>query len=228
MIEIKAIVFDLYGTFYDVHSVAASCEAHFPQHGREISVLWRQKQLEYAWLRSLMAKYGNLEKATVDGLIYACNHLHLDLDASTRDSPCNEYLRVQPFPEVPAALRRLNAFGLPLAILSNGSVHSIKTVVQNSGLDREFAHLISGDEVQIFKPHPRVYDLAERSPRLQRTEILFVSSNPGDATGACHFGYPVCWVNRSDRCFDELGQRPDHVVTGLDAQEEWVEEMRTA
>ena len=111
---------------------------------------------------------------------------------------------------MPAALSRLNALGLPLAILSNGSVHSIKTVVQNSGLEREFAHLISVDAVQIFKPHPRVYELAERSLRLQRSEILFVSSNPWDATGARYFGYPVCWVNRSGGCFDELGQRPDH------------------
>jgi 2-haloacid dehalogenase len=228
MTEIKAVVFDLYGTLYDVHSVATSCEGHFPQRGREISLLWRQKQLEYTWLRSLMAKYVNFEKATEDGLIYACNHLHLELDASTRDSLCNEYLRIQPFPEVPAALRRLNELGLPLAILSNGSAHSIKTVVQNSGLDHEFAHLISVDEVQVFKPDPRVYELAERNLRLQSSEILFVSSNPWDATGARYFGYSVCWVNRSGGCFDELGQRPDYVVTCLDALAELAANMRVA
>jgi len=86
--------------------------------------------------------------------------------------------------------------------------------------------LISVDAVQVFKPHPRVYELAERSLGLQRSEILFVSSNPWDATGARYFGYPVCWVNRSGGCFDELGQRPDHVVAGLDALAEWVTEMR--
>jgi 2-haloacid dehalogenase len=216
MTEIKAVVFDLYGTLYDVHSVATSCEAHFPLRGREISLLWRQKQLEYTWLRSLMAKYVNFERATEDALIYACIHLDLELDAPTMHSLCNAYLRIPPFPEVSAALRRLNVLGLPLAILSNGSVHSINTVVENSGLAREFAQLISVDEVQIFKPHPRVYELAERALGLQRSEILFVSSNPWDATGARYFGYPVCWVNRSGGCFDELGQRPDHVVTGLD------------
>jgi 2-haloacid dehalogenase len=228
MTEIKAVVFDLYGTLYDVHSVAATCEGYFPQRGREISMLCRQKQLEYTWLRSLMAKYVNFEKATEDGLIYACNCLHLELDATTRHSLCNEYLRIQPFPEVSAALRRLNELGLPLAILSNGSAHSIKTVVQNSGLDREFAHLISVDEVRVFKPDPRVYELAERTLRLQRSEILFVSSNPWDATGARYFGYPVCWVSRSGGCFDELGQRPDHVVTGLDALAEMIANERIA
>lgn len=213
----KALVFDLYGTLYNVHSVAARCEAQYPQRGNEISTLWRQKQLEYTWLRSLMGEYRNFEQATRDALVYTCKHLGLALDEAACDMLCQEYLRIQPFPEVPEALRRLNALGLPLAILSNGSTHSIRTVVQHSGLEHAFAHLISVDAVEIFKPHPRVYELAERRLALQRSDILFVSSNAWDAAGARHYGYPACWVNRSGGCFDELGQQPDHVVTGIDA-----------
>lgn len=213
----KALVFDLYGTLYNVHSVAAGCEAQYPQRGNEISALWRQKQLEYTWLRSLMGEYRNFELATRDALVYTCKYLRLALDEATCDALCQEYLRIQPFPEVPEALIRLNVLGLPLAILSNGSTHSIRTVVQHSGLEHAFAHLISVDAVEIFKPHPRVYELAERRLGLQRAEILFVSSNSWDAAGARHYGYPACWVNRAGNCFDELGQQPDHIVTGIDA-----------
>ena len=217
MNTIKGIVFDLYGTLYDVHSVAARCESYYPQRGREISVLWRQKQLEYTWLRSLMGQYANFEKATEDALVYTCRHLKLELDAARQVVLCDEYLRIQPFPEVPAALRQLKALGLPLAILSNGSIRSIDTVVRNSGLQDEFAHLISVDEVQVFKPHARVYELAERKLGLPRSEILFVSSNAWDVTGARYFGYPVCWVHRGGGTFDEIGQLPDHIVIGVDA-----------
>ena len=125
-------------------------------------------------------------------------------------------MRIQPFPEVPEALHRLSALGMPLAILSNGTTNSIRAVVQNSGLERAFAHLISVDAVEIFKPHTRVYELAERRLGLTRSEILFVSSNAWDATGARHYGYRACWVNRAGSCFDELGQQPDHIVSGID------------
>ena len=216
MPDIRALVFDLYGTLYDVHSVAARCEALHPGRGREISLLWRQKQLEYTWLRSLMGQYVSFEQATADALVYTCRHLGLALDAAGREVLCGEYLRIQPFAEVPAALRALNARGLPLAILSNGSVHSIDAVVSHSGLQDCFAHLISVEEVRIFKPHATVYALAERRLGLDRSSILFVSSNAWDATGARHFGYPVCWVNRGSNTFDEMGQRPDHVVAGVD------------
>ena len=217
MNDIRGIVFDLYGTLFDVHTVAALCEAFYPQRGREVSVLWRQKQLEYTWLRSLMGQYANFEKATEDGLNYTCHHLGLELDGDHRDALCEAYLHLQPFPEVPAALRELRTRGLPLAILSNGSIHSIDAVVRHCGLSGEFAHLISADEVQIFKPSNRVYDLAQRKLGLPRSAILFVSSNAWDATGAGYFGYPTCWVSRGGGTYEELGHQPDHVVSGIDA-----------
>lgn len=224
----QAIVFDLYGTLYDVHSVAGRCEHFYPQRGGEISRLWRQKQLEYTWLRSLMNQYLDFERATEDALVHTCKQLHLALDAPTRELLCREYLCIQPFPEVPQALRRLKALGLPLAILSNGSGHSIRSVVRNSGLEAEFTQLISVDEVQIFKPHPRVYQLAENRLERRPADILFVSSNAWDATGARYCGYPVCWVNRAGGSFDELGQRPDHMVGSLDALAELMEGVRVA
>lgn len=216
MNNIKAIVFDLYGTLYDVHSVSTRCEYYYPQRGLEVSVMWRQKQLEYTWLRSLMGQYADFEKATEDALVFTCKNLKLELDTERKDVLCDEYLRLRPFPEIPAALRGLRARGLPLAILSNGSVRSIESVVRNSGLKSEFAHLISVDDVKVFKPHSHVYELAERRLALSRSDILFVSSNSWDATGARHFGYPVCWVNRGEGTFDEMGQAPDLTVKGID------------
>jgi 2-haloacid dehalogenase len=216
MNSVKGIVFDLYGTLYDVHTVAALCDAHDPGRGLEISVLWRQKQLEYTWLRSLMNQYASFEQATEDALNYTCARLGLELDAKQRSALCDAYLHLRPFPEVPTALRALNERGIPLAILSNGSTHTINAVVRNSGLTHEFAHLISVESAGIFKPHIRVYELAERAMGLPKNEILFVSSNAWDATGAAYYGYTTCWVNRGTGTFDEMGQRPDHVVSGID------------
>jgi 2-haloacid dehalogenase len=217
MNNIKAVVFDLYGTLFDVHSVAARCEVCFPGHGREVSTLWRQKQLEYTWLRSLMDRYVNFEQVTAEALRFTCQHLRLDLDASTSAALCDAYLHITPFAEVPGALRELKPHGLPLAILSNGSPRSIEAVVSNAGLRDEFTHLLSVDAMRIYKPDSRVYGLAEQALDLDRSKILFVSSNAWDATGAKHFGFPTCWINRSGNTFDEMGQKPDWIVGGLDA-----------
>lgn len=215
MKQIKGIVFDLYGTLYDVHSVASACSRHFPGRGLEISMLWRQKQLEYTWLRSLMGQYITFEQATEDALRFVAKHLKLEMGDEVHAALSNEYLNIKPYPEVPATLVTLQSLGVPLAILSNGSVNSIRSVVGNSGLTDRFDHLISVADVQIFKPHRSVYELAENKLGLHRSEILFVSSNSWDASGARHFGYQVCWVNRSANTFDELGQQPDRVVGDL-------------
>jgi 2-haloacid dehalogenase len=217
MKPIQAIVFDLYGTLFDVHSVSAACGDHFAGRGREISAMWRQKQLEYTWMRSLMDRHEDFETATRDALVFTCRQLGLALDDQVRGRLCDAYLRLVPFAEVPSALGLLNAAGLKLAILSNGSTHSIASVVGHAGLSSQFAHLISIDEVGVFKPHRRVYELAQRRLDLPLDRILFVSSNSWDATGAAYYGYPTCWVNRSGGVFDELGRLPDLVVTGVDA-----------
>jgi 2-haloacid dehalogenase len=216
MNHIKAIAFDLYGTLYDVHSVVARCDQQFPGRGREISTLWRQKQLEYTWLRSLMNRYVTFEQATEDALRFTCRHLGLDLDGEAHKALCDAYLRLQPFPEVLATLHELRRRGLKLAVLSNGSPHSIGAVVGNSGLRAEFDHLLSVDPVRVYKPDDRAYLLAEQAFEVRRSSILFVSSNAWDATGARYFGFPTCWINRSGGVFEEMGQTPDWQLRGLD------------
>jgi len=216
MKAVKAVVFDLYGTLYDVHSVAGRCGERFPGRGLEISLLWRQKQLEYTWLRTLMGHYISFEQATEQALDYVAAHLKLSLPPEAHAELCNEYLRLRPYPEADAALSALRARGLPLAILSNGSVFSIHSVVEHSRLTHQFDHLISVEAVKMFKPHTSVYELAERTLGFARDEILFVSSNSWDASGACHFGYQVCWVNRFGNTFDRLGQTPHYTVASLD------------
>lgn len=221
---IKGIVFDLYGTLYDVHSVATRCNEIFPGRGQEISTLWRQKQLEYTWLRSVMGQYVSFDDVTEHALRYACNHLRLSLTDDALASLSDEYLKIAPYPEVPAALAELQRMGLPLAILSNGSVRSIGSVVTHSGMESRFAHLLSVEAVKVFKPHPSVYALAESNLNLPRAEVLFVSSNAWDASGARYFGFPVCWVNRAGNTFEELGQKPDCVISGLDQLATWLKQ----
>lgn len=211
MNAIKAVVFDLYGTLYDVYSVRTLCEHHFPGQGEAVSKMWRQKQLEYTWMRTLIGEYKDFESATLEALRYTCGTLGLALDSATESVLCNAYLRLTPFADVPAALLQLRAAGLKTAILSNGSRHSIQQVVVNSGLTTSFDHLISVDEVRLFKPHPKVYQLAMDTLQLDKNDILFVSCNSWDATGAKYFGYPVCWINRTGAVFDELGVSPDLV-----------------
>jgi 2-haloacid dehalogenase len=216
MDPIKAIAFDLYGTLFDVHSVAARCDQQFAGRGREISHLWRQKQLEYTWLRTLMNRYVTFEQATQDALRYTCKHLALDLDDNACQALCDAYLQLQPFPEVPETLRQLRRRGLKLAVLSNGSPHTIGAVVGHAGLRAEFDHLLSVDPVRAYKPDERAYGLAEQAFGIGRAEILFVSSNGWDATGARYFGFPTCWINRAGNVFEEMGQMPDWQVRGLD------------
>jgi 2-haloacid dehalogenase len=212
---ISAVVFDLYGTLYDVHSVALELEALYPGEGLEMSRLWRQKQLEYTWLRSLMGQYINFESATYDALRFCCAQMKLPLDTPTQERLCSSYLRLRTFSDTFDALRRLKNSGLPLGIVSNGSNYSIAQVVDNSDMRWAFNELISADDVAIFKPDSRVYALAEQRMDLPREQILFVSSNAWDATGATHFGFPVCWINRQGNAFDELGARPKYVASNL-------------
>jgi 2-haloacid dehalogenase len=220
--NIRAIVFDLYGTLYDVHSVVRLCDEVYPSRGESLSTLWRQKQLEYTWLRSMMGLYVSFESATEDALRFSCAHLGLPLDAATQRRLADAYLALSPFPDTTLALQRLKSAGLQLAILSNGSRFSIDQVLSNAGLNGAFDHLISVEEVQLFKPDPRVYRLAETRTGCAREDILFVSSNAWDASGAAHFGLPVCWVNRQGGVFDELGTRPRHVVANLNELADWL------
>ena len=220
--DIDGIVFDLYGTLYDTADVARACEDAFPARGAELARMWRAKQLEYTWLRSLMDRFTGFDVVTEDALHFTCAELGLTLDPATQRRLCNAWLHLPPFAEIPAGLRRLKEARLPLAVLSNGSHGTLAQVVGNADMQWAFDHVLSVDEVQVFKPHPKVYLLAEQRLATPRDRLLFVSSNAWDASGAKLFGFRVCWINRHGRPFDELGTTPDLELPDLGALAEWV------
>lgn len=211
--HIEAIVFDAYGTLFDVHSVVALCNRRFPGKGAEMSALWRSKQLEYTWLLSLMGRYEDFWRVTESALMFACRSLGLGCSAETRQELMESYLRLDVFPDVRPALHQFPQYRL--AILSNGSPAMLAAVVENSGLKPLLTDVISVDEVKIYKPSPRAYSLASGHLRVPADAIAFVSSNFWDIAGAKSFGFRTCWVNRGSLRQDELGVRPDITADSL-------------
>jgi 2-haloacid dehalogenase len=212
--QLKALVFDAYGTLFDVYSVAALGEQLFPGHGKELSQVWRINQLQYTWLRSLMGHYEDFEKVTADALVFACKRLNLDLSAEKRAQLMDAYNKLDTFPEVKEALEALS--GVPLAILSNGSPKMLQAAVKSSGLEGVLSKVISVDEVKIYKPSPKVYQLAvDHLSAKKRGDIGFVSSNGWDAIGAASFGLTTFWINRADAPMEELGLKPTRILHKL-------------
>ena len=201
MPQIKALVFDAYGTLFDVHSVITLCDELFPGQGTQLSQTWRAKQLEYTWLKSLMGRYENFEKVTEAALKFACKALKLDCPPQLRKRLMQAYLYLNTFPEVMEALAALS--GCKLAILSNGSPKMLKAVVKNNGLAKIFDAVISVDEVKIFKPDPKVYALAPKRLKVKKSKIGFVSSNFWDICGAASFGFRTFWINRAGNPTDD-------------------------
>ena len=206
---LQALVFDAYGTLYDVHSVVRRCETCFPGKGMPLSQLWRAKQLEYTWQRSLMQRYVPFSSVTREALVYSCAALGLDAREHV-EALMAEYLRLAPFAEVPHALEGLH---LKKAILSNGSPDMLDPLVRHSRL--RFDAVLSVDEVKVYKPAPQVYELAVRRLGVPKEAIGFVSSNCWDALGAKSFGFKVYWINRSNAPVDALGFMPDAQVKSL-------------
>ena len=206
-----ALVFDAYGTLYDVHAVIRRCEEFWPGKGTALSQLWRAKQLEYTWQRSLMRCYLPFSAVTREALAYACEALKLALDQTRANALMDEYLKLAAYPDVPAALQRLA--GRKLAILTNGSPDMIEPLVKHSGL--KFDAVLSVDELKIFKPAPEVYQLAVDRLGVPKESLGFVSSNCWDALGAKSFGFRVFWINRLKAPVDRLGFQPDAIVSSL-------------
>jgi 2-haloacid dehalogenase len=209
----RGYVFDAYGTLFDVHSVVEA--------GREVtadplalSTLWRQKQLEYTWLRSLMGRYEDFWAVTEAALRYALRALGLRASAVQIGRLMDAYLQLACFPEVPQALARLAP--RPRAILSNGSPRMLAAAVESSGLGAQLQHVLSVDALKIFKPAPSVYAMGPAALGIPAGELLFVSSNAWDVAGAKACGYRVAWCNRSGAAPEELGFSPDLVVGRLD------------
>lgn len=211
--ELKALVFDAYGTLFDVHSVIFICNQLFPEHGAILSQIWRAKQLEYTWLYSLMNRHEDFWKVTESALVFACKALNLPCEPATRTRLMDAYLHIDPYSEVQQALSTLSDY--TLAILSNGSPKMLQAAIENTRLEGAFAYVISADEVKIYKPSPHVYQLAVQKIGIDRNSIGFVSSNPFDVNGAKSFGFWTCWVNRANQPWDELGFVPDVTVNKL-------------
>jgi 2-haloacid dehalogenase len=208
-----ALVFDAYGTLFDVHSVSALCEELWPGWGAQLAQLWRAKQLEYTWLRSLMGRYEDFARVTEAALRYACAALAVAYDETRRDRLMQAYLRLAAFPEVPDTLARLR--GTRLAILSNGAPAMLRDLVMNSGLATLIPEVLSVDELRIYKPAPQVYRLAVDRLGVPASAIGFVSSNCWDAAGAKSFGFTTFWINRAGAPLDGLGAAPDHTLRSL-------------
>jgi 2-haloacid dehalogenase len=214
MMGYEALVFDAYGTLFDVHSVTAQCERLWPGKGAAISQLWRSKQLEYTWQRSLMRRYENFRSVTEGALRYVCAAQKIECGDSHVKTLMDEYLRLAAFPEVPQALKQLGS--RKLAILSNGSPDMLEPLVRNAGLAAAFAAVLSVDSLEVYKPDPRVYQLAVDALGIASSKIGFVSSNCWDACGARAFGFTTFWISRSGAPVDDLGVTPDFTVRNLD------------
>lgn len=209
----RAFVFDAYGTLFDVHSVVVRA-ANLPGDLQALSALWRQKQLEYTWLRSLMERYDDFWEITGAALRTSVSQLGIEASEAQLDRLMQGYLSAAPFPDARPALESLA--GAPLAILSNGSPKMLDSLVRNNGLEPYFMEVISVDRVKTYKPSPQVYALGCDVLNLPPEEILFVSSNSWDAAGAKAFGYQVCWCNRDNIEGERLGFTADITVPRLD------------
>jgi 2-haloacid dehalogenase len=186
----------------------------FPGQGAELSKLWRTKQLEYTWLRSLTGRYEDFWKVTESALVFACRSMRLACPPETCRELMESYLHLDTFLDVKRALGKLSQY--KLAILSNGSPKMLAAALENAGLRSAFTDVISADEVKIYKSSPRVYALASQHLGVPDSSVAFVSSNFWDVAGAKSFGFWTCWVNRCNLPEDELGVRPDVTVETLD------------
>jgi 2-haloacid dehalogenase len=193
-VTVKAVVFDAYGTLYDIQSVAAVTEEAFPGYGEIVTQIWRIKQLEYTWLRSLMRRYEDFSVVTRESLAYTLKALGLKNDALVFERIMEKYLHLDLYPDAAATLAAMQ--GRKLAILSNGSPGMLNALVRNSRLDRVLDATISVDAQKIFKPSREAYALIEATLGVAPADVLFVSSNPWDACGAKAFGLKVAWIER--------------------------------
>jgi len=191
---IKAVVFDAYGTLYDIQSVAGVTEDAFPGYGEIITQIWRIKQLEYTWLRSLMRRYQDFSAVTRESLAYTLRILGLEYDDGAFARLIDKYLHLDLYPDAKAALAAMK--DCKLAILSNGSSDMLGSLVRNSGLERVLDATISVDAAKIFKPSPEAYALIEATLGIPPADVLFISSNPWDVCGAKAFGLNVAWIER--------------------------------
>jgi 2-haloacid dehalogenase len=202
------ILFDAYGTLFDVYSLKVLAEELFPGHGAALAAAWRDKQLDYSRLRTLCDRYVEFLAITEDALRHSCARLQLDLSEEKCRRLLGQYLRLAAYPEALATLKRLRVHGFPLAILSNGSPEMLDSAIAAAGMSGLFAHILSADQVRKFKTAPEVYQLGREAFHCPAERLVFVSSNGWDACCATWFGYQTLWVNRAGDPVERLGIVP--------------------
>ncbi len=213
-VDIRVAVFDAYGTLFDVHSAAAQYSAALGELEQPVSEMWRSKQLQYTWLRSLMGAYDDFWQVTADALDYALATHHVK-NQSLRNELMNAYLSLGCFEEVPEVLKTLKDNAIDVAILSNGSLKMLEPIVENSGVADWIDECLSVEEVGIFKPADQVYQLPCDRFGVSPEQVAFQSSNCWDAIGGAHYGYQVAWCNRYNQQLDCLPARPKAEISNL-------------
>jgi 2-haloacid dehalogenase len=215
MSGIRACVFDAYGTLFDVHSAVARLRERVGEQADRLSQLWRAKQLEYSWLRALMGRHADFWQVTGDALDDAL--ARTGVDRAVREPLMQAYLALDAYPEVPDVLRRLRAGGLETAILSNGEPRMLEAAARSAKIDGLLDAVLSVEEVGIFKPHPKVYQLAVDRLEMRPDQIAFQSSNAWDVHGAATFGLRAVWINRLGMPPERLPGAAEHELRDLSA-----------
>jgi len=213
MKNIKAIIFDAYGTLFDVNSAAEKCKVKIGDKWEGFANYWRTTQLEYTWLRSLMNRHKDFWQVTEDSLDKSMNAFKID--SSMRSELLNLYKILSTFPEVKGVLNNLKEKNYKLAILSNGTPALLNELVKSNNLDNIFDNIFSIEEVGIYKPHSKVYDMPIKKYKIQKNEVAFLSANTWDVSGGGNYGYNSIWINRNNNIFDNLDYKPKNEVKNL-------------
>ena len=213
MKNIKAIIFDAYGTLFDVNSAAEKCKDKIGDKWESFANFWRTTQLEYTWLRSLMDRHKDFWQITEDSLDKSMKAF--DIDPSMRNELLNSYRVLSPFKEVPETLKTLKKKKLKLAILSNGTPSLLDELVKSNHLDNLFDDIFSIEQVGVYKPSSRVYDMPVKKYNISKSEVAFLSANTWDVSGGGNYGYQSIWVNRNNNIFDNLDFKPKYQITDL-------------
>ena len=213
MKNIKAIIFDAYGTLFDVNSAAEKCKDKIGAKWEGFSNFWRTTQLEYTWLRSLMGRHKDFWQITEDSLDKSMETFNID--ASMKNELLNLYKVLSPFKEVPETLKKLKEKNFKLAILSNGTPALLTQLVKSNNIDNLFDDLFSIEEVGIYKPDAKVYDLPIKKYKIEKSQVAFLSANTWDVSGGGNYGYQSIWVNRNNNIFDILDYKPINQIKNL-------------
>jgi len=213
MKNIKAIIFDAYGTLFDVNSAAEKCKDKIGDKWEGFANYWRTTQLEYTWLRSLMKKHKDFWQVTKDSLDKSMKTY--EIDTSLRNELLDLYKILSPFKEVPEVLKTLRKKNLKLAILSNGTPALLNQLIKNNNLENIFDDVFSIEQVKVFKPDSKVYDIPIKKYQIKKNEVTFLSANTWDVSGGGNYGYNSIWVNRNKNIFDNLDYDPKHEIKNL-------------